>query len=506
MIRIPAYKTRVEIQGQVKRPGIFEVLPGENFSKILSFASGFTDTAYEASIKVYQKGNKERMVHDLFSNDFSTYQPQSGDIFVASKILNRFGNRVRINGSVFRPDVYELTPGLKAADLIRKADGLKEDAYTGRGQIIRLEEDLTRSVISFDITKALAGDPANNPELKREDELFISSTQDLKDHFNVTIQGEVKAPGNYDFVDNLTLKDLILQAGGFRDAAFKTIEIARMIKRDSILSNDNRASTILNLDLNGDLSSSNSNMRLEAYDVITVRRKAGYTIPELVRVSGQVQFPGPYALENRSERVSQLLQRAGGYTPDAYPDGAYLKRFKTELEKANSKDVISRLKKNINDTTGARELTEEMAREYDQIPIALPFILSHPGAVEDINIRADDELFVPKFNGQVKISGAVLMVTQVPFREQNKFKDYINEAGGFAGDAWRKKAYLVYANGKAATTSHFLFFKFYPKIQPGCELIVPKKPEKKATSTGEVLGIASAMASLAGVVIAILKL
>jgi len=505
VIRIPAYKKRVELQGQVKRPGYFEVLPNENFASILEFASGFTDTAYRASVKVFQRSEKERKVKDLESTAYSSYQPQSGDVFVASKILNRFENRVRITGAVFRPDVYQLTPGLRVADLIRRADGLKEDAFTGRGQIIRLQEDLTRSILSFDIKKALAGDMSNNNLLQKEDEVLVSSVLDLRDSFKVTVQGEVRMPGQYEYVENLSLKDLILQAGGLTDAAFKNIEIARLIKRDSIAATDNRASTIINTEINGDLSSLAANISLQAFDVITIRRKAGYTIPETVSVSGQVQYPGPYALSSRSERVSDILRRAGGYTPDAYPEGAYLKRFKTEEEKQKSFDVAKKLEKNVKDST-SRIIGEEITREFDKIPLDLPLILRSPGSIEDLVVRYRDELFIPKFDGQVKISGSVLLATQVPFQKRNSMKDYINEAGGFSGDAWRKKAYVVYANGKAATTKHFLFFKFYPKVLPGSELVVPKKSEKKNMSTGEIIGISSALASLAGVVIAILRL
>lgn len=503
VIRIPAYKKRVELQGQVKRPGIFEVLPGESFTDILEYASGFTDTAYQASVKIFQRSEKERKVQDLESSAYNLYQPQTGDVFVASKILNRFQNRVRITGAVFRPDVYQLTNGLRVADLIRKADGLKEDAFTGRGQIIRLQEDLSRSIIAFDIKKALANDPTSNGLLQREDEVLISSVLDLRDSFKVIIQGEVRLPGKYEYVDNLTLKDLILQAGGFTDAAYKNIEIARLIKRDSLSATDNRASSIINTEIDGDLTSSAANISLQAYDVITIRRKAGYTIPETITVAGQIQYPGPYALSSRNERVSDILKRAGGYTPDAYPEGAYLKRFKTQDEKLKSEEVAKKLQKNINDTSS--NIALEITRNFDQIPLDLPLIIKEPGSIEDLVIRSGDELFIPKFDGQVKISGSVLLVTQVPYQKKNNMKDYINEAGGFNGDAWRKKAYVVYANGKAATTKHFLFFKFYPKILPGSELVVPKKIEKKGASTGEIIGISSALASLAGVVIAILR-
>lgn len=506
VIRIPPYKTRVQLQGQFKRPGIFEVLPSEKFSDVIAFASGFTDTAYQASVKVYQLNATERQVHDLQSSAYNNYFPHTGDVFIASKILNRFQNRVKITGAVFRPDVYELTPGLDVASLIKRADGLKEDAYTGRGQILRLEDDLTRSIVSFDVRKALAGQ--DNPVLKREDEVLISSIQDLRDSFKVTIQGEVRIPGQYDYVSQLTLKDLILQAGGFTDAAYKNIEIARLIRRDSLAATDNRASVVINTEINGDLSGTSANIPIQPFDVVTIRRKAGYILPESVTVSGQVQYPGPYALVSRTERVSDVLRRAGGYTPDANPAGAYVKRYKTDIERKQSEETATKLQKNVKSADSAKiqQVLQDIKRDYDQIPLDMVAIMKNPGSVEDLMLRSKDELYIPKFDGEVKISGAVLMATQVPYKERSSVRDYISDAGGYAADSWRRRTYIVYANGKAATTKHFLFIKFYPKVLPGSELVVPKKAERKSLTTGEVIGISSALASLAGVVIAILRL
>jgi protein involved in polysaccharide export with SLBB domain len=507
VIRVPAYKKRMELQGQVKRPGIFEVLSGDSFAGILDFASGFTDTAYQSSVKIFQRNDKERKVADLEAADYSKYQPQTGDVVVASKILNRFANRVRITGSVFRPDVYGLSPGLTVAELIRKADGLKEDAFTGRGQIIRLQEDLTRSILSFDIRKALAGDAANNSLLQREDEVLISSVHDLRDSFKVTIQGEVRVPGQYDFVKNLSLKDLVVQAGGFSDAAYKTIEIARLIKRDSIKAGDDGASLIIiaNIDGEGDLNSATANnIPLQAFDVITIRRKAGYTLPESVSISGQVQYPGPYVLSNRNERVSELLKRAGGLIPDAYPEGAFIKRYKTDQEKLKAQEVAKKLKKAVKDST--ETISEEILQEFDKVSIDLAQIIKYPGTVSDLILHSKDELYIPKFEAQVKVSGEVLLNTQVPFEMGRGFGSYIGAAGGFSPFALKKRAYIVYANGRAARTKRFLFFNAYPKVKPGSEIVVPKAADKKSSSTAEIVGLTSGLVSLAGVVIAILKL
>ncbi len=506
VIRIPSYKTRVSMDGQVKRPGIFEVLPNENFANILAFASGFTDTAYQASVKVFAQTNKERQIKDLQQSQYDTYQPQIGDVFVVSKLLNRFSNRVKIEGAVYRPDVFELTPNLKVGDLIRKADGLTGDAYTGRAQINRLQEDLTRSVVSFDVAKALNNDAANNIELRREDEVVITSKQDLKDSLSVYIQGEIRKPGTFDFVEGITLKDLILKAGGFTDAAYKSIEIARLIKRDSIEQKDFRAAEIISTEVDGDISTAAASIKLTPFDVITVKRKAGYTVPESVKIFGQVQYPGPYALSARNERVSAILKRAGGYTPDAYIQGAYLVHNKTAEEKKKEEEAIARSKKIVKDSSGIEDLEKEKTVTFIKVPLNLLDILNNPGSEEDIVLKVGDEIFIPKYDGQIKVGGAVLLTTQVPFSKNNSFDNYLTAAGGYSADAIKRKAYIVYANGEAARSSKFLFFTFRPKVKPGAEIVVPKKAEGKKVSTGELIGISSSIASLAGLIIALLRL
>ena len=506
VIRIPSYKTRISLQGQVKRPGIFEVLPGENFAGVLAFASGFTDTAYQASVKVFAQTNKERQIKDVMQAEYNSYAPQTGDVFVISKLLNRFSNRVKIEGAVYRPDVFELTPNLKVADLIRKADGLTDDAYTGRAQIIRLQEDLTKSIVSFDVAKALNGDGANNLTLQREDEVVITSKQALKDSFNVFIQGEIRKPGTFEYLQGLTLKDLIIQAGGFTDAAYKSIEIARLIKRDSIEQKDFRAAEIINTEIDGDISSAAASIQLNAFDVVTIRRKAGYTLPESVKITGQVQYPGPYALSARNERVSAILKRAGGYTPDAHIEGAYLVHNKTAEEKKKEDENIERAKKIVIDSSGIAELEDQQKVTFIKVPLNLTSILNNAGSEEDLVLKAGDEIFIPKYDGQIKVEGAVLLTTQVPYSKNNSFDNYITAAGGYSADAIKRKAYIVYANGEASRSSKFLFFTIRPKVKPGAEIIVPKKVEGKKVSTGELIGISSSIASLAGLIIALLRL
>jgi protein involved in polysaccharide export with SLBB domain len=503
VIRIPAYKTRVIIDGYVKRPGIFEMLPGETLQDLLTYCSGFTDSAYKSAVKIVQFTGKELSVKDVQASAFANYVMQDGDSVIVNKVLNRFTNRVYITGAVYREGMYELADGMNLNDLINKADGLREDAFMQRAQIFRLKNDLTKEILSFN--------PADTTEqknilLKREDSVVVASVSDLKDDYYVSVLGEVRNPGYFDYRDSLTLKDVILQAGGFTDAAFpERIEVARLIKRDTLTAQDVRASTIIEVRGMDDLSTPQKNIVLQPSDIISIRRKPGYLAFQTVTVTGQLQYPGPYVLSKREERVSDLIKRAGGFTPEADLEGAYIKRSNLE-DKTNTirQQTIVNIQQQLNDSTNF--VQQDIQKQYDQLPLDIPKLLSQPGSPEDVVLISGDELIVPKYNAEVKISGSVLFPTQIPYNKKYSLRDYISAAGGVSEGGKKNKIYVVYANGKAASTHGFLFFRTYPEVKPGADVIVPSKEQKQGLSTTELIGISSALASLAGVVIAILRL
>lgn len=507
IIRIPTLKTRIEIAGEIKRPGYFEMLSSENLNDVLKYAQGFTDSAYKASIKVTRLTDKEKKVEDIAAAEFYSFTPKSGDVFEVGKILNRYANRVSIEGAVFRPGFYALEDGLTVSKLIRKAEGLREDAFAIRGQIVRTKEDLTKEVIPFDVRKALNGDSQNDLLLKREDILLIRSIFNLRDEFTITMQGEIRSAGVYAYVDSLHLKDAIVLAGGFTDAAYpQRIEVSRLIKRDTLTQQDIRTSEIIETSAGGNLSPGDD-IILRPLDVVTVRRKPGYTPLQTVFVSGQVQYPGPYVISSRTEHVSDLIKRSGGFTPEAYLEGAYLKRF---INKERASDIkikqIDKIQEQFKDTTG--KLVSELTRQFDQIPLDLAKIVANPGIPEDIQIQEFDEIYVPKFDAQVRVNGQVLFPTQIPYDPDARLKSYISAAGGYTDDAARRKVYVLYANGKAASTKNYFFFRSHPKIKPGTEIIVPKSTAsiKPKRTPQENIALASAIASLAGVVIALMNL
>ena len=523
VIKVPPYKGRIEIKGQVKRPGIFELNSTESFKQFLQYAGGFDDTAYTAWVKVIQKNDKEKAVKDLAQNQFTSYQPQGGDVIQVSKILDRFQNRVKLTGAVFRPDVYELTEGMRISDLVQRADGLREDAFIGRAQLVRLKPNLLKELVTVNLFKALQKDPNENILLQREDELYINSIVDLRDSLTIDLLGEVRSQGRFNYVDSMTVKDLILMAGGFTFAANKQIEVARLIKFGDKVT-DNQVATILRTEVNGDLSfnSGQENFVLQPMDVVTITKKVGFTNPEVVSISGQVQNVGKYTLSTRVERVSDIVKRAGGLIGEAYGEGAYIKRSrynidtlrsdesKTSVEEAYNKKFKaqqdaekqsltsilnpgSNSSNNLNQTTAVVDqnlkkknlkdtldiLFKELNEDTYQIAIDINKIIQKPGSELDLVLRDKDEIIIPKMDNRVKISGGVLRPTNIVYRDGLTIGECISAAGGISEYARRGRAYVIYANGKSSRTKHFGLFRFNPTIKPGSEIVLPETNEKK---------------------------
>jgi len=539
VIKVPPYKGRIEIKGQVKRPGIFELNATENFKQFLQYAGGFDDTAYTAWVKVIQKNDKEKTVKDLAQNQFTNYQPQGGDIIQVSKILDRFQNRVKLTGAVFRPDVYELTEGMRISDLVQRADGLREDAFIGRAQLIRLKPNLLKELVTINLSKALQKDPNENIFLQREDELYVNSIVDLRDSLTVDLLGEVRSQGRFNYVDSMTVKDLILMAGGFNYAANKHIEVARLVQYGDRVTN-NQVATILKTEVNGDLSfnAGQENFVLQPMDVVTITKKVGFTNPEVVSISGQVQNVGKYTLSTRVERVSDIVKRAGGLIGEAYGEGAYIKRSrynidtlkadesKTSIEEAynrkfkaqqeaekqnlnallngsdnngqtNMADVNIK-KKNLKDTLDL--LFKELNENTYQIAIDINKIMEKPGSELDLVLRDKDEIMIPKTDNRVKISGGVLRPTNIVYREGLTINECISAAGGISEYAKRGRAYVVYANGKSKRTKHFGFFRLNPNIKPGSEIVLPETNEKKDKPFTTFIQLTTVLAQIAGTI------
>jgi protein involved in polysaccharide export with SLBB domain len=504
VIRIPAYNQRVTLEGQVKRPGIFEMKKGETFADLLSFASGFNEFAYTASVNVLQKTNKEFKVRDVKFAEFNTYKPLSGDVFRVTKILNRFENRVKIDGAVFRPDTYSFYEGMRISDLIAKAEGLKEDAYSNRARIIRLKSDLTTEIVNVNLAKALEGDLGADVTLKKEDIVTVYSVLDFVEEYKITIDGEIKKPGIYDYHENLTLNDLLVQAGGLTGSASKRVEVARMIKSETIDDANPNKAELFNIEISANNNEQLKNFALQPFDVVNIRKMAVYEKPEMVTISGAINYAGKYVLATKKDRVYDIVERAGGLTSLANIDGVKIKRpiQAKQIEMVESVDLNLGKKDSIQ-----KKLTKKLKEDlkYATIPIDWKSIVKNPKSNTNVTLFPGDEIEVAAFNEGVKVTGNVLLTSEIPYTKGKGFGYYIGSVGGVDNKGWKKKAYIIYPNGKAAVAHSFLFIRSYPKVTPGSQIIVPEKPEVKKMSTGEFVSIAGVLASLAGVIIAILR-
>jgi len=516
IIRIPTYKIRVEFAGEVKRPAIFEAVEGESLQDVINFAGGFTTQAYSARIKVLQNTDRERRITDVFASEFGTYQPRNGDKYFAEPILDRFENRVTIEGAVFRPGQFELEKGMTLGQLLQKAEGVTEDAFMSRGYITRLKADNTSQLISFDLDKIVAGTATDIP-LQREDIVTIASIFDLRDEFKVSIDGEVREPGTFDFSEGMSLEDLIVKSGGFKEGASpKRIEISRRVNNSNVLSASALTARVFQVDVDKDLKLVGNKFILQPFDIVSVRSETGYEVQRQVRIEGEVLYPGTYTVVRKNERISDLVERAGGLTALAYPKGASLKRpgpgskkgtTKNELDtKTEELEKLRKFQRLQGDSTDTTKLNGQEVIRNIYVGINLDKILANPGSDYDLTLEEGDTIRVPKQLQTIKVSGEVLSPNAIIYDKGKGFKRYISEAGGFSDRSLKRRSYIVYANGSVKSTSKtLLFFNNYPKVQPGAEIFVPKKDDKRKLTAGELVGITSGLASLAVILLNLIK-
>jgi protein involved in polysaccharide export with SLBB domain len=466
IIFIPAAEKRVEVNGEFKRNGIFELKEGEMLSDLIRFAGGFTENSYLSKIQIYRKTQQGFQISDIAFAQLTSTPLLNGDEIRNKQILNTFENRVTISGAVYRPGDYEWHEGLTLNELIMKADSILPDAFLNRGIITRYNPDLTTSSISFNLEEILTG--KSNIELYPEDIILIKSHFDLKEQPFITVNGEVLKSGNFIWSDNLTLGDAIFLAGGFTEGADSTyIEVARRLSYEEAAHLSDTLGKIIIVNLSRDLSigENDADFMLQPYDQVSVRQAPNFRKGKTAFISGEVVYAGAYAINNKRWRISDLLKLAGGVTPQAFINGATLQRF-----------------------------TDELGSE--QVAIDLNQIINSPGSEADLFLNNGDRINIPEFMQTVKITGSVQNPFSITFQSGKNAKYYINQSGGFNSDANKKKTYVRYANGTTSVTKSFII-KGYPEVQPGSQIIVPVKPEKKATDSGKWLAIASVMASLA---------
>jgi len=508
VINIPVYKSRVLAQGEIKRPGIYEMRDGEVMEDLIKYAGGFSEKAYKASVKISRLTDRERVIIDLPKTSFTQYTLQAGDSIYIEPILNRYANSVFIGGAVFRPGTYAYEPNMTLTQLIRKADGLKEDVYTGRVLVSRERNDLSKEIIAVSLAQILQGLSADIL-LQKNDSIRIASIDELKDQPVVSIQGEVRNPISVPYKANYSLKDLIFEAGGFTNAAMPyRIEVSRRIKTS--LTNDqqpgDKTAEIITIQSDLDLGASDKNFLLQPYDLVSVRRNPGYVEQQEVQITGEVLFPGVYTIENKQENIYDLFKRVGGLTAKGNPDAVTLIRKepipKTQLR--NKEKVL------MNETVDSVQLETAKQEVFDstvRIAINLADIIKDPSSPNNIILRPGDLIEVGQKETLVKISGEVYFPTKVTQIPGAGIRYYISRAGGLTEKAHRKHLYVVYPNGSVAKSHSYLFglIRTYPNITTGADIVIPSRTIKKKVSTVEIISVSGILVSLSGMAIALIN-
>lgn len=549
VIIVGPYTNRVTLNGAVKTPGKFELTNDESLQSLLDYAGGFSENAFSKSIKVNRIVDGERVVADVNADQFEVFIPRTGDIYEVGEVLDRYKNRVIIKGAVFRAGNFSITTESTVKDLIQQSEGIRPDAFLNRAFITRTTEDFNTETISFDLGRLLSG-AEEDIKLQKEDVLNILSKNDLKAEQYVEISGEINKAGVFAYSEGMSLQDIILISGGFKESATgKRIEITRRVT-DEVESNFSLSEVLIkDADINFLDTPDNEPFMLKPFDHVFIRRNPNFHVQEFATVEGQVLYPGKYAIKDHGERISDILERAGGLNNYAFVEGATLIRrtefFEEETDIEQQIDDLEQLQKRLqiepetlseseflliirieDDLTrleeqntnnqslssfAKRERLKEILeknsllgtaqfKQAEAIGIKLAQIVSNPGSSADLLIEEGDVLIIPKKTETIRLRGKLLYPTTVRYEEGKSLKHYINSAGGFDNRAKRNGTYVVYANGEVARTKRFLFFKFYPKAERGAEIIVPARPLKIPLRIQDVVAVTSGLATLALIV------
>jgi len=502
VIQVGLYDCLVGVTGNVKRPMFYEMRKNESIATLIKYAGGFTGDAYKKSIRLTRQTGEKYAVYTVDEFELSSFQVDDGDAIEVDGILNRYENMVEVKGAVFRPGQYQLGNEINSVrSLIAHAAGVTEDAMTNRGVLHRLKADRSLEIIAVDVKGIMAGTVPDIP-LRNEDVLFIPTEADLRQQRTLTITGEVMSPGTYQYADNTTLEDLILQAGGLTDAASVVrVDISRRIRDPKSIAAPNEISKSFSFGLkDGFVVDGTPGFLLEPYDVVHVRRSPGFKTPRNFTVTGEVVFEGVQTMTTKNMRLSDAIKLAGGLTDQAYPKNARLERVMNDDEKARRDFLIQQVRKQSggwgNDSIAINQLA--LANTYP-VGIYLDKALANPGCEEDIVLREGDRLVVPEYISTVKISGNVMYPNTVSYKPGKSYRWYVNQAGGFGNHARKHKTWIIYPNGTMAKVGHGA------KVEPGCEIVVPMKPKPEPGLVQQWVGIGQSLVSMSALLTIMIK-
>ena len=515
VIVVGSYDCLVNITGKVKRPMYYEMKPTESVGTLIDYAGGFAGDAYRKSVRVVRKSGTQYSVYNVNEFDMASFRMADNDSVSVDSILPRYSNMVEVKGAVFRPGMYQIGKDIYSVKtLMENCEGVTEEAFTNHAVMHRMKPDRTLEVVSVDLEGIMSGTAADIP-LRNEDVLFIPTKMESMTQQTISIHGEVQYPGTYKFADNETLEDFVLQAGGLKESAsMHNVLVSRRIVNPNALTQDATLSKTFQFKLKeGFVVDGQPGFTLQPFDEVYVRKSPGYFTQQNVMIEGEVMFGGTYTLTKKNERLSDVFKRAGGGTDLAYIPGARLERKVNEAERERLIELYKMQKTEkerlmmevaINTQRSIGELTQaagiktgEQSEEEIEIPetypvgIELDKAIENPGSDYDIVLREGDRIFIPTYNGVVKIDGEVMYPNSVAFKEGKKAKYYIGQAGGYNRYAKKNQTYVIYMNGTVAKVSDGA------EIKPGCEIVVPQKAMNRKAGLSEYLAIGSTAAAIA---------
>lgn len=514
VIVVGPYDCLVNISGKVKRPMFYEMKKNESVASLLKYSGSFTGDAYNKAVRVNRKTGKEYAVFNVGEFDFANFHIADGDSVMVDSIIPRYANTVEVKGAVFRPGMYNLGEQVNSVrSLIEHAEGTTEMAFTNRAVLHRMKEDRTLKVISVDLVGIMNGTTPDIP-LQENDVLFVPTKTESIEQRTITIRGEVQFPGVYKYADNETIEDFVLQAGGLTDkASTVNVSVSRRVTDPKALAPDSVIAKLYTLSLkDGFVVDGEPGFTLMPFDEVYIRKSPAYMEQKNVSVEGEVMFAGTYTLSANNTRLSDLYRKSGGTNGLGYIRGARLLRRATEAEKQRMRTALQmemeQQKKNIlqlaassngsnlqQAAEGAKNANLSRFNVPDEYPVCidLELAIKNPGSDADMVLREGDRLIVPQYNGTVKVNGAVMYANTVAFEKGKRASYYIDQAGGYAGDAVKSRAYIIYMNGKVAKLSHGA------KVQPGCEIVIPAKLKRKM-SVAETMSLGSSLSSIAAMI------
>ena len=501
LVFVPVHGARVRVVGEVTRPATYEMRPGETLADALRYAGGFTATAARQRVQIERivppeqrlTGGRDRVVTEVVSDAFltgsgPTVAVQPGDVIRVFSVATRVRNRVRVSGNVWSPGTVGITPGMRVSEALRLAGGVKPDVYLGQVLISRTMPDSSH----FQLRAALrdtSGAVINDLPLQEDDEITVFSVSEFRPRRYVVINGAVRNSGPFPYREGMTVRDLVLLAGGLDQSAYiREAEVARLPEDRSggVTAQTFRvpldSSYIFERGPDGKYlgppglpapSGPNPEFAVQPYDNVLILRQPNWELQRTAVVAGEVKYPGRYSLKTKTEKITDLITRAGGLTPDAYANGVTFYR---------SKNGVGR------------------------IGIELPDVLRNPKTVDNLQLQDGDSLFIPRYNAVVNVQGAVNSPVSVTYSRGKSIEYYIRAAGGPTRKADVKRSYVTQPNGKVeARESHFFLPDGVPRPLPGSAVFVPTRdPSESSVSILSNIGVlSSVMAGLATLILAV---